>query len=120
MVMDVDGSVGGTANSTVVSSANPALTTSSCTTQTAWGAYYCPGLQLVPSLLLDRLRTVDIRMGPITITRMDGQNRQYYSSGPYPDLCARRFAFPRYPYVLASGYSHSIIPGGRCDLVHQF
>ena len=33
-------------------------------------------------------------------------------TGPYPDLCARRFAFPRYPYALAAGYNHSVVPAG--------
>ena len=81
LVFDVDGSVGGTPNSTVVSATNPALATGSCTDVSGWGGYYCAGLRLVPSLLLDRLRTTDIRMGPITVTRLDADLRQYFASG---------------------------------------
>ena len=114
LVLDVDGSVGGTPASSIVSGTNPELALGSpgCSPVTGWSAFYCPAVKLVTSVLLDRLRTTDIRMGPITVTRLDSEQRQYFATGPYPDLCARRFAFPRYPFVLASGYNHAIVPAG--------
>jgi hypothetical protein len=63
LVADEDGSFGGTPRSSVLSATNPALALGSpgCVAINGWGAYYCPGFHLVPSVLLDRMRTVCMR-----------------------------------------------------------
>ena len=63
-------------------------------------------------LMVDRDRNSGLprRLGPIIVTREDPTygNTSYYSLGPHDDPCAKRFFFPRYPWLMAPGYDYRI------------
>ncbi len=48
-------------------------------------------------VLLDRLRTIDLRLGPVTVTRQGSVPRSYFSTGPYVSACAATTATPTTP-----------------------
>ncbi|MCP4306715.1 MAG: transmembrane domain-containing protein [bacterium] len=69
VILDVDGSVTGTAGDYVVVD-NPFLLTGSCSQRTAWGAWVCPNYYV--DLLVQNRDSSPGSIGPVVVTRDDG------------------------------------------------
>lgn len=115
LVSDVDGTVTGTANTSIVPN-NPALVDQyACTYVNEWRGYYCPGIKFRQSIIenMDRDRGFR-RLGTMHITRVQsagsvGVNRTIATEAVIDDNCAKRFYFGQHAFLVEANSVNKIL-----------